>query len=172
MIHDSSERSHSAHMFKETEASEFSNKPPSCEHAGTNGSLGTGTREPFFNRGGQGQKSPDRHKRGIFLTPISNFRGQLTPWSGLPVPLFRYVSGTNYQEHQLVLIWKSDSGYVLSSGSSCNRQRWILVSQKANIILELCNYSILHLRQTLQHVTLMNSHSIMQVTTSSVSCWN
>jgi len=34
----------------------------------------------IFQQGGQGQKSPVRHKRGIiFFTPISNFRGQMTP---------------------------------------------------------------------------------------------
>ena len=34
----------------------------------------------IFQQGGQGQKLPVRHKRGInFLTPISNFRGSVDP---------------------------------------------------------------------------------------------
>jgi len=41
-----------------------------------------------FSTGGQGQKSPVWHNRGINFWPQSQiFGGQLTPWPGLPAPL-------------------------------------------------------------------------------------
>ena len=53
----------------------------------------------IFQQGGQGQKSTVRHERGInFLTPVSNFRGQLTPLTRTSRSPAQAVSFADWQQ--------------------------------------------------------------------------